>query len=277
MPFIRFQLVLFGLAVLVQAVKDPFSALKRDYLDDAKDSVSRMRQKWCTTCLELCGNPNARYWDEHMNSEAFAVRRILRGFYGDRKPSDCMAICNEQLHPHMAEYIEFKSWQVNVGRAEMPSDTSADEIVSAWREADANRRKSCDGRDWEYADSKRPLPSLPDGSFYQRRRQRKQRVTKNNQDSPEAPNLDKPLSYDDATQDEIVERESALFKQWLTRPPHRLKELPQSVMELGGRLKDGLEDSFKSGIQSLISGPRNPAGALSPADTGFRIPRPIHP
>ena len=96
-----------------------------------------------------------------------------------------MAICNEQLHPHMAEYIEFKSWQVNVGRAEMPSDTSADEIVSAWREADANRRKSCDGRDWEYADSKRPLPSLPDGSFYQRRRQRKQRVTKNNQDSPE--------------------------------------------------------------------------------------------
>ena len=78
MPFIRFQLVLFGLAVLVQAVKDPFSALKRDYLDDAKDSVSRMRQKWCTTCLELCGNPNARYWDEHMNSEAFAVRRILR-------------------------------------------------------------------------------------------------------------------------------------------------------------------------------------------------------
>ena len=79
MLFIRFQLaVLFALVVLALASKDPFAALKYTAVDYAKHDLRRSRQKFCTTCLELCGNPKVRYWNEHFNSEAYVVRRILR-------------------------------------------------------------------------------------------------------------------------------------------------------------------------------------------------------
>ncbi|KAI9750364.1 MAG: hypothetical protein M1815_001852 [Lichina confinis] len=174
----------------------------------------------------------------------------------------------------MAEYIEFKIFEATQGGTKTSPDLSKEEVASVWQEADVDRRKTCDGRDWKLAGSKRTYAGVPDWSHHALRREGNRRVKKkNSQDRPEAPDLDQPLSYDDVTHDEIVGGESARFRRWLTSPRHRLEELPQSMMELGGRLKD----SFSSGIQSFFSGPPNPGGAPPPPYKGFQIPRPIHP
>ena len=97
-----------------------------------------------------------------------------------------MAICRTNLQHHMAEYIEFKIFEATQGGTKTSPDLSKEEVASVWQEADADRRKTCDGRDWKLAGSKRTYAGVPDWSHHALRREGNRRVKKkNSQDRPE--------------------------------------------------------------------------------------------